>query len=173
MAQTVQRKPNALRRVLFLCSENYHESRFCEELFNSHSRGEGINWLGLSRAVTAVPALRNEGPMSVTAINYLRVIGAAPVNYLRLPLQVTDFDFQMSYIVIVLGTDAAQAVRWAWPHYASQIERWSVPETRERHSRTTLAALRREVGALVEILQGRAPTVGRPAPQGLGRYAAT
>ena len=48
MIETVSRRTD-LQRVLFLCADNYHESRFCEELFNSFARSEGTVTLSNQR----------------------------------------------------------------------------------------------------------------------------
>jgi protein-tyrosine-phosphatase len=169
MAEPISRKSDELRRVLFLCDENYHESRFCEELFNSHARTESLNWQATSRAVLGEPAARNEGPMSLGAIEFLRKLGAAPVNHLRLPLEATHFDFQMSDVVIVLDIAWLTEIEKRWARHAHRIEYWSLPRGPERHSRAALLHLARDLSAYATSLNGhpkplvgRAPSAARP-----------
>jgi protein-tyrosine-phosphatase len=155
MAEPLSRKSDELRRVLFLCDENYHESRFCEELFNSHARIESLNWQATSRAVQPEPAARNPGPMSLAAVECLRALGAAPVNHLRLPLEATHFDFQMSDVVIVLDVAWLAEIEKRWARHAHRIEYWSLPPSAERHSQATLMHLARDLRTYATSLQGR------------------
>lgn len=122
MPVALSRKAESLRRILFLCADNHLESRFCEELFNSHARTEGLYWQATSRAMWPEPARRSEGPMSVSALEALRVLGAAPVNHLRLPLAVGDFDVRTSSTIVVIGEPGPLCTErrlpeaeW-WPH---------------------------------------------------------
>ena len=78
------RKGDGFQRVLFLCEDNYLHSRFCEELFNSLVRSEGLNWDAASRALSPEAARSVRESMSPDATGYLRSIGVAPVNHLRL-----------------------------------------------------------------------------------------
>lgn len=161
MIEAIPRKAGALGRVLFLCGENYHASRFCEELFNSHSRVEGLNWQALSRAVLAEPAAKNEGPISLPAVEYLRLLGAAPVNHLRLPLRVTDFDLAMSADVIALGLAWKPHIERLWPYYAPQVRYWRLPAL--DRPRAALAHLSCEVRSLVTAIQLHERHWDRPA----------
>ncbi|MGW8368708.1 MAG: hypothetical protein ACWGPN_08505 [Gammaproteobacteria bacterium] len=125
MTETVERKGEGLRRALFLCEDNFTASRFCEEMFNSLVRDEGLNWQATSRSYSPSPARRHLEPMSAAAIAALRGAGVAPVNHCRLPLEVTPFDFETSYIVVAVAPrDQHAAIMRAWPAYASLIEFW-------------------------------------------------
>lgn len=152
MDQFMHRKSNALRRVLFLCARNHHESRFCEELFNSYARTEGQNWQAISRAIVAQPAEGAEGPMSSSAIYALRALGAAPINRLRLPLQATDFDFRMSSVVISVDKTRAGNIERLWPEYASAVEYWSLPLIEDQRPQLVLYHLFGQVRTLFERL---------------------
>ena len=162
MRDPVSRTSDDLRRVLFLCDDNYHESRFCEELFNSHARTESLNWQATSRALRAEPASRNDGPMSAVAIEMLRTLGAAPVNYLRLPLQATHFDFQMSDVVIALNAAWLADIEERWARHAHRVEYWSLPRLDERHAPTRLVQLTRAVRSYVASLRDPSTPHGRP-----------
>jgi protein-tyrosine-phosphatase len=155
MIEPMSRKSDPLRRILFLCRDNHYEGRFCEELFNSHARTEGLNWHASSRGLMPNAAARNDGPMSAAAIAYLRALGAAPVNHLRLPLHATDFDFQMSYTVVALGREWAAEIERRWPYYASQVELWPLPAVADAQPAALLRHLTCEMRSFVAALQGQ------------------
>lgn len=113
----VSRKGDSLKRILFLCEDNFLASRFCEEYFNSLVRDLGLNWQAASRALSPEAARQHPEPMSADAVRYLRSSGVAPVNHRRLPLGVTDFDLEMSNFVLVIAhPDDHAAIRDAWKH---------------------------------------------------------
>jgi protein-tyrosine-phosphatase len=149
MSETISRKSDVLRRVLFLCADNYHESRFCEELFNSHARTEGLSWQATSRALQPAAATRSEGPMSERAIAMLRTLGAAPVNHLRLPLHLSEFDIRMSSHIIVVGAVPDELLRRRVADYAAQLDAWDSPASDELHSQATLMHLARKLATLL------------------------
>lgn len=117
------RKGDSLKRILFLCDDNHLASRYCEEYFNSLVRDRGLNWQASSRALSAVAARQNSGPMAGVAIEFLRSHGVAPVNHRRLPLGATRFDFQMSDCIVVLAQpDESTGIRDAWKDFAPQMQ---------------------------------------------------
>ena len=123
----IRRKGGSLRRLLFLCADNHLASRYCEELFNSRIRGEGLNWQGLSRAFRFPAGPRPVEPMAPEAVSGLRRRGAAPVNHRRLPLAAVPFDFETSQqVVAVLGPTDRRQLLEIWPEQADRIEFWTV-----------------------------------------------
>jgi protein-tyrosine-phosphatase len=103
----VSRKGEGLRRALFLCEDNFRDSRFCEELFNSLVRDEGLNWQAISRAISAPAARLASAAMATDAVAALRARGAAPVNHRRLPLGHNGFDLETCHVVIAIRPAAA------------------------------------------------------------------
>jgi protein-tyrosine-phosphatase len=167
MSIPISRKGDSLKRVLFLCEDNHLKSRFCEELFNSLVRDEGLNWQAVSRALSPVAARRYRDSMAREAVACLRSLGAAPMNHGRLPLGATAFDFDMSFVAIAIrpaGRDAR--LRERWPDYASQIQIWPVDESLPLAWQ--LRDLAFAVGQMLDQMLGRgegAATV-LPVPQG-------
>lgn len=154
MPVALSRKAESLRRILFLCADNYHESRFCEELFNSHARTEGLYWQATSRAMWPEPAKRNEGPMALCAIEALRELGAAPVNHLRLPLPVGDFDVRMSSTVVVIGEPGPVFAEHVAAYHTTVVERWP-GSSRGTHSQADLLRLARDLSELIASVRYR------------------
>jgi protein-tyrosine-phosphatase len=148
------RKGDGLKRALFLCRDNRLLSRFCEELFNSLVRAEGLNWQAVSRALS-VDALKGSiEPMAPQAVARLRSLGAAPVNHRRLPLAATAFDFEMSFVTIAIEpVDGQAAVRAAWPGFADRIEFWDIDPAAAGEAQ--LADIARSVRRMLDQLLGR------------------
>jgi len=122
----ISRKGDGLKRALFLCEDNFVHSRFCEELFNSLVRDEGLNWQAVSRALSPAAARRPLEPMADSAAAALRAVGAAPVNHRRLPLGVTQFDFETSHIAIAIDAgEARQLLQRHWAEFAPLVVFWS------------------------------------------------
>lgn len=123
MRRPISRQGGGFRRLLFLCADNYLASRYCEELFNSRIRGEGLNWQGISRAYVREPGPRPLDSMAPEAVAGLRQRGAAPVNHRRLPLAALPFDFDCSERVIaVMPPTRRMDVVNAWPAQSGRVE---------------------------------------------------
>jgi protein-tyrosine-phosphatase len=154
MRIALNRKAESLRRILFLCANNYHASRFCEELFNSFARTEGLYWQATSRAMWPRPAERNEGPMSVCAIEALRELGAAPVNHLRLPLPVGEFDVRTSATIVVIGEQGPLCMERLAGAQPPGLEYWPHDDA-GRASRDGLLSLAQALHGLVASVRDR------------------
>jgi protein-tyrosine-phosphatase len=151
----LSRKGDGLRRALFLCMDNYLASRFCEELFNSLVRAEGLNWQAVSRGLSAPAARVTPEPMAPEAVERLRAIGAAPVNHRRLPLAAAAFDLEMSFVVVAIAPRGQHAaIGAAWPRFSGQIEFWSVAPGRSVQA--LLNELTFSVRHMVDTMLGRA-----------------
>ena len=164
MSYPVSRKGDGLKRALFLCEDNYLASRFCEELFNSLVRGEGLNWQAISRAYRTSAARGFSEPMAPEAVAFLRDAGAAPVNHRRLPLGATPFDFEMSYVVVALAPrEQFAAVTRAWPDFSSQIEYWMIDPDLPAEAR--LREYTFSVRQMIDAMIGRGPLPAARMPR--------
>ncbi len=108
------RQGRTLRRVLFVCQDNYALSRFAEEYFNSLVRQEGLNWQAASRALaTELPA--QQDAMDPTALAALRER--------RAPISLTWREISMSDVLIGIAFSDLHAGSSQW---SSSIctERW-------------------------------------------------
>jgi hypothetical protein len=108
MKHVIRRREHPLRRVLFLCREDYSLGRFCEEYFNSIARKDGRNWMARSRAVA--PSSRMQAGslhMDPLALKALRRRGAAAINRERIPAAVSDRDIEISDVLIGVALSAA------------------------------------------------------------------
>lgn len=140
------------RRVLFLCTGNYYRSRFCEELFNARAAARELNWQAFSRALSPSPSTLNLGPMSPYAMEFLHMRGIRPRNALRMPLEVIEFDFELSSFAIAMHeAEHRPMIDQRWPKYAAQIRYWHVADVETLVPHTALAKLE----ALVETLASR------------------
>lgn len=145
-----------VRWILFLCSANYYRSRFCEELFNHYSASQGLCWKATSRALLDRPAERNPGPMSPLAVDFLRGRGVEPADHDRLPLQVTDEDFQMCEMIIAVHeAEHRPIVDTAWTLHRESVRYWHVADDHELPYGIALRRLDQHVDTLVRRLRHR------------------
>lgn len=100
MRNVVSRRARGLKRVLFLCPDNYSLGRFCEEYFNSIVRNEGQNWQAASRATSLPERAPDRPPMDRAAVSALREFCAAPVNHERQPQPLSRRDIAISDLLI-------------------------------------------------------------------------
>jgi len=141
------------RRVLFLCNGNYYRSRFCEELFNHHAAAARIGWQAVSRALRSEPATLNPGPMSPFAVAYLGQRGIRPLNHLRLPLEVTAFDWHTSDIAIAMNdAEHRPLVESAWRSHADAVRYWTVADIDALPPTAALHRLQQHVTSLLDEL---------------------
>jgi protein-tyrosine-phosphatase len=113
--------------VLFLCSANYYWSRLGEELFNHHAPAVGLNWQAFSRALQPSPSNLNRGTMSPFVTEFLRIQGVRPLNHLRLPLEVTAFDFETCDLVFAVNdVEHRAALETRWPGFAARVRYWDI-----------------------------------------------
>ena len=141
------------RRVLFLGSSNYYRSRFCEEYFNHHAAGARVAWQAISRALRAQPSTLNPGPMSAFAVEYLAQRAIRPINHLRLPLEVTSFDWHTSDVLVAMNeAENRPMLESAWPTYASAVRYWTVGDVDLLAPTSALHRLQRHVTSLLDEL---------------------
>lgn len=158
------------RRVLFLCSGNYYRSRFCQELFNARAVARELGWSAFSRALLEAPATLNVGPMSTFAIDLLRELGVEPADHVRLPLEVTTFDFETSDLIIAMHEpEHRPLIERDWRTYGHTVDYWQVPDVKELAPRAALVRLADHVADLVVQL-GYGPSPGAPAARPYGAW---
>jgi protein-tyrosine phosphatase len=114
-----------MKTVLFLCTGNYYRSRYAEILFNARAQEMGLAWNAVSRGLAPDP--RNPGPMSRDTIAALQKQGITVEEYLRLPIKVTDNDFESNHhIVAVKEAEHRSMIQRDYPHRLENVEFWHV-----------------------------------------------
>jgi protein-tyrosine phosphatase len=114
-----------MKTVLFLCTGNYYRSRYAEILFNARAQELGLAWNAVSRGLAPDP--RNPGPMSRDTIAALQKQGITVEEYLRLPIKVTDNDFESNHhIVAVKEAEHRSMIQRDYPHRLENVEFWHV-----------------------------------------------
>jgi protein-tyrosine-phosphatase len=150
----ISRKGDGLKRALFLCADNYRASRFCEELFNSLVRDEGLNWQAISRALEPGAAQRVAAPVAPEVVAALRSRGAAPVNHRRLPLAVNPFDYETSHVIVAIVSDPRVLARAPIAErLPASVDVWS-PD-RGRPSSLQFEGLAGGVEGMLDAITGR------------------
>ncbi|RLS70266.1 MAG: low molecular weight phosphatase family protein [Planctomycetota bacterium] len=114
-----------MKTVLFLCTGNYYRSRYAEILFNARAQEMGLAWNAVSRGLAPDP--RNPGPMSRDTMAALQRQGITVEEYLRLPIKVTDNDFESNHhIVAVKEAEHRLMIQRDYPHRLENVEFWHV-----------------------------------------------
>jgi protein-tyrosine-phosphatase len=139
--------------VLFLCSANYYWSRLGEELFNHDARAVGLSWQAFSRALQPSPSNLNRGPMSPVVTEFLRTRGVQPLNQLRLPLEVTAFDFETCDLVFAVNdVEHRAALEARWPSFAPRVRYWDIGSLEAVAPAVARVRLHDHVAALIRQL---------------------
>jgi predicted translation initiation factor SUI1 len=139
------------KTVLFLCTGNYHRSRFAEALFNSVAGRIGLPWLASSRGLALERGVNNIGPMAPSAIKALKAMGiCAGDACARAPAPVTAEDFATADRIVALKRDEhLPLLQERFPPWSDQVEFWHVDDAPE-----VLGLIEREVMGLVACILG-------------------
>lgn len=150
-----------MKTVLFLCTGNYYRSRYAEILFNSKAVQTGLKWRAVSRGLAPDP--RNPGPMSRDTMAALQKQGVSVENDLRLPLEVTEADFESNdYVVAVKEAEHRPMIVQNFPNWVTKVEFWHVHDLDCCGPDEAIPHLDREVAALLAKLSAANP---HPAAQ--------
>ena len=142
-----------MRTVLFLCTGNYYRSRFAEMLFNALARENGLDWHADSKGLALEKGVNNVGPMSVTAVNTLQMLGVNQPGTARYPQQVQEQDFQQAALVIALKeAEHRPYVSERHPAWVNTIEYWHVHDGNPTPAYNPLTEIEREVRRLIQRL---------------------
>ena len=109
-----------MKTVLFLCTGNYYRSRYAEILFNSKAEKMGLQWNAVSRGLAPDP--RNPGPMFRDTMEALQQQGIFFENHLRLPIKVTEADFESNdHVVAVKEAEHRPIIQRNFPQWLNQV----------------------------------------------------
>ena len=137
-----------MKTVLFLCTGNYYRSRYAEILFNARAQEMGLAWNAVSRGLAPDP--RNPGPMSRDTMAALQRQGITVEEYLRLPIKVTDNDFESNHhIVAVKEAEHRLMIQRDYPHRLENVEFWHVHDLDCCGPEEAIPHLDQEVSGLV------------------------
>ena len=139
------------KTVLFLCTGNYYRSRFAEVLFNSVAGKMGLPWRASSRGLALERGVNNVGPMAVSAIRALEVLGVRVADAVtRLPAQVTSDDLEAAALIVALKHDEhLPLLQERFPAWAERVEFWHVDDAPE-----VMGLVEQEVMGLIASLLG-------------------
>jgi protein-tyrosine phosphatase len=144
-----------MKSLLFLCTGNYYRSRYAEILFNSQAKQAGLAWSAVSRGLEPDPM--NPGPMSRYTIAALTRQQISHDEHLRMPILVTDSDFESAdHVVAVKEAEHRWMIEQGFAHWLPKVEFWHVHDVDCCGPEETLPHLDREVAALIERLKGGA-----------------
>ena len=114
-----------MKTVLFLCTGNYYRSRYAEILFNAKAVEMGLEWNAVSRGLAPDP--RNPGPMFRDTMKALQKQGISVENHLRLPMKVTEADFESNdHVVAVKEAEHRPMILRNFPNWLERVEFWHV-----------------------------------------------
>ncbi|MGL5081958.1 MAG: low molecular weight phosphatase family protein [Microcoleaceae cyanobacterium] len=143
-----------MKKVLFLCTDNYHHSRFSEYLFNGWAIQQGLNWRAESRGL-AVDRLSNSiGVIAPKVVTGLINRGITLHDYIRQPLQVFEVDFKAANRVIAVEeTTHRSLMATRHPGWVNSIEYWNVDDPDEDAIESSLDQLEQQIQHLLAELK--------------------
>ena len=137
-----------MKTVLFLCTGNYYRSRYAEIFFNAKAEEMGLEWNAVSRGLAPDP--RNPGPMFRATMKALQKQGISVENHLRLPMKVTEADFESNdHVVAVKEAEHRPMILRNFPQWLDQVEFWHVDDLDCCGPDEAFPHLDREVAALL------------------------
>jgi len=151
---------DSMKTVLFLCTGNYYRSRYAEILFNAKAEEMGLEWNAVSRGLAPDP--RNPGPISRDTIAALQKQDICVENHLRLPMKVTEADFESNdHVVAVKEAEHRPLMLRNFPNWVTKVEFWHVHDLDCCGPDETIPHLDQEVAALLLRLDNanRAPSI--------------
>jgi protein-tyrosine phosphatase len=139
------------KTVLFLCTGNYHRSRFAEVLFNSVAGKMALPWRASSRGLALERGVNNVGPMAASAIQALEAMGVQAGDALtRMPAQVTTDDLEGAALIVALKhAEHLPLLQERFPAWVEKVEFWHVDDAPE-----VLGLIEQEVTGLVARIIG-------------------
>jgi protein-tyrosine phosphatase len=144
--------------VLFLCTGNYYRSRFAEELFNHKAAAAGMAWQAQSRALAIERGANNVGPLSPFALRGLTARGCSARDGGRMPLQCAATDLETAHRIIALNEpEHRPLMRGRFPEWESRVQFWQVADVEYVRPEVALAAIEKQIDALLGALRGLAP----------------
>ena len=148
------------KTVLFLCTGNYHRSRFAEVLFNSVAGKMGLHWQASSRGLALERGINNVGPMAVSAVKSLEALGVrSTAAVTRFPAQVTTDDLEAADRIVALKqAEHLPLLQERFPVWAEKVEFWHVDDA------PVLALIEQEVMGLVARILGGGNRADMPVP---------
>jgi protein-tyrosine phosphatase len=145
--------------VLFLCTGNYYRSRFAEELFNHKAGPSGTPWRAQSRALAIERGANNIGPLSPFAMYGLAARGCSASGGGRMPQQCAAADLETAHRIIALNEpEHRPLMRTRFPEWESRVQFWQVEDVEYVRPEVALAAIEKQIDALLGALHGLAPT---------------
>jgi protein-tyrosine phosphatase len=143
-----------MQTLLFLCTGNYYRSRFAEYLFNARAQALGLAWTAFSRALALERGSYNVGPVSPLTLDGLARRGITVTPPIALPAQANDADFARAHRLIALyELEHQPLVVERFPAWADRVAYWHVADVGDVTSELALAAIEREISALLQQLQ--------------------
>jgi len=141
-------------RLLFLCTGNYYRSRFAAILFNVLAAEMNLTWVADSRGLALERGAGNIGPISAHALDGLAARGIPVEPPLRFPRALQPEDLHASARVIALCEQEHRPLmieRFA--PWADRVDYWQVDDVHTAEPALALAAIERQVRALIDHLR--------------------
>ena len=145
------------RQILFLCTGNYHRSRFAELFFNALARESALTWRATSRGTDVEGSRRFiVGPISRQARKALADHGIDVRSALRDPLHLRMSDLDAAdLIVAVCEAEHRPPIERDFPLAADRVRYWSVHDVPITPADEALIAVAQHVRDLIEDLKQR------------------
>lgn len=142
--------------VLFLCTGNYYRSRTAEILFNHLADRYDLPWEAASRGLAAnITATRNEGPISILAVQYLATLGIViDRESARMPAALRpEESSRFAHIIAVNEPEHRPMIEARFDWLQDQVRYWQVADIDQEKPASALERLRAHVTDFVMLLK--------------------
>lgn len=120
--------PNRKNTVLFVCAENYEQSRFAEVLFNAEAKKRDLHWHASSKGFAVAAGTEQKSSMSASAVEALQALGCGnSINADRPPTPVAVEDIIAADLsVAILLKEQAPAIKDYLTKLTRSVEFWEL-----------------------------------------------
>lgn len=141
-------------KILFLCTGNYYRSRFAELFFNDLASKMDINWKAVSRGIAADQDSGNVGPISMHALNRLKMHDIPLDDPTRFPIQLEEKDLLEADLVIALDRNKhLPLMKKHFEPWSDRVTYWDVPDLNIIGSEDALSRVEQNVRALIDSIR--------------------
>jgi protein-tyrosine phosphatase len=141
------------KHLLFICTGNYYRSRFAEAVFNHHAECQALEWRAFSRGLAT--HLAPEFPLlSEHTTEGLALRGIDPRHTARGRVQLSEPDLMSADLIVALkAAEHRPMFEKQFPAWVERVTFWNVSDLDQATPDDALAAIEKQVLALIESLE--------------------
>jgi protein-tyrosine phosphatase len=142
-----------MKTILFLCTGNYYRSRYSEIFFNWYSGLHAKGWISTSRGLDLSKGSNNIGPISIQALERIKMRSLPLDSTARYPMQITHDDLTMAEkIICLLESEHRPYIETLFPDWKEKVDYWDIRDVPPSDNYDPLKEIEKKVTVLVDSL---------------------